>query len=49
MIAVGIRSIKGEIRDCGCFPENSFLSTPNLLLSMIRDGIILTSSYICIY
>lgn len=41
IIALGL---KGESRNCGCFPENSFLSTPNLLLSMLRDGILLTSS-----
>lgn len=44
MIAVGIRSSTGDIQGCGCFPEGSILSTNNLLLSLIRDGIMLASA-----
>jgi uncharacterized membrane protein YphA (DoxX/SURF4 family) len=37
LVAIGIQALKGQIRDCGCFGETSFLATSNIGIMIFRD------------
>ena len=41
MIAVGIRTEKGPLEECGCFDQSSILATSNISLIFLRDFILI--------
>jgi len=36
-IVIGMQALKGQIENCGCFNESSFLSTSNIAVLMLRE------------